>query len=193
MRKKAKLVHSLLLMLHSSNMIFCLFNYYRKIPMKLIRPSLFVLFASFTALANDTNAASSPNKQAQNVDFSGFECANNALPIIPLLGRGDDFPNFVALDIAASLKKQSKRAQVVAIECTADVQQQVFTQNRIINGKEQGVITGLEVIIPLTIVVENDKQTTKLAIEQIYKTTNLEQPEARKTVQTFKVLSQQNM
>jgi len=160
-------------------------------PMKFFLPALFFLFTSSTVQSLENNATST--QEGQVVKFSGFECAEDAKSIIPLLGRGDDFPNFVAQDIEMSLKTQSQHAQVLAVQCTADVQRKVFTRSLDIEGEQQEVITSLEIVIPLNIVVADGTQTTQLAIEQIYKTTNLEQPNARKTVQTFKVLSQQIM
>ncbi len=126
-----------------------------------------------------------------DVAFSGFECAQNISSAIPLLGRGTDFPYFVFRDIENSLQRQSEIANLVEAKCSGEAKQAFNTKKMVVDNQEQDVLTQLEVTIPMTIVVVDGLQTTKLAIEQVYVTTNLELPEERKTVQTFRVLSQQ--
>ncbi len=156
--------------------------------MKFITPSALLLLTSFSVFSTE-NKIASPH-QNEELRISGFECASNVAELLPLLGRGNDFPQFVAQDITQSLKKQSKHADLVEMRCTSEVRHNVHTTPVSVEGNQREMITGLEVAIPLSIIVINGKQTTALEIEQIYVTTNLHLPDTRKTVPTFKVLSQ---
>lgn len=58
---------------------------------------------------------------------SGFECTNKALSILPLLGRGNNFPQFLLTDVENELICQVPASKVVSANCTAPTEVQAST------------------------------------------------------------------
>lgn len=146
---------------------------------------VFLLSGFSSSYAADVNATTE-----NNISYSGFECAEGVMAILPILGRGTDFPHFILRDIEKALKRQSKHAKLVKAKCRDEVKHKIDTKKLEVNNQEQEVLTQLEVIIPITILVDDGPQTTELNVEQVYISNNLEQPDARKTVNTLRVISQ---
>ena len=119
----------------------------------------------------------------------GLDCVKDYESLLPLLGRGAEYPEFLVADIKNALLKQSSTSVLMKIECTskADVKTGVLLGEN----ENQRVLSSLELTFPLTVNVKNGDSTYQLDVAQHYKAENLETTDKREASQVFEVKSQQ--
>jgi hypothetical protein len=121
----------------------------------------------------------------------GFECANEAMNVIPLLGRGDDFPAWLLKDIETELKRQASTSQLVQATCTAPPEILAAVLPKDENDPNQGdVLSQLRIEFYVDLIVNTGQSVIPLKIEQVYLANNLETMENRKVIQRFVVVKQ---
>lgn len=132
-------------------------------------------------LAADKDAGEKPN----NPLLVGFECASELKDSIGLLGRGTDFPAFLARDVSTELKRQDTRSHLVSVECVGEPEIKAGSIPVVDNGKEQNVLSSLSVTFPLNIKLKNGTTDITLEVDQNYYIENLDKPDQQKTTQNF--------
>jgi len=125
--------------------------------------------------------------EGKEVDASGFECAESALHIMELLGRGPDFPGFLISDVETELSRQHKGSQLVSISCTGEP---VLKAGSIPleNDDSKTVLSRLSLTLPLEIVVTHNSDVENfmhLVVEQNYFVENLDKDNQAKVTQNF--------
>lgn len=143
----------------------------------------YIAFATLFCVANQSYADSSSK-------YSGFECADELTQIIPLLGRGSNFPEFLFDDVNSELKRQNKKARLIKLTCNGEPKLQGKTNKQNVDGSEQTSLSSMTAIFPLTAIVKEPKKTVTLIINHIYKVENMNSPEPKKVTQTFQVIEQ---
>ncbi|MGS2719897.1 hypothetical protein [Paraglaciecola aestuariivivens] len=149
----------------------------------LIAPALSV---SSQVIGAEQAQQAKPTTTAINVmQLSGFECADELLASIAILGRGDDFPNFLAQDVETELKRQSKTSKLLALTCTGEPVIQMASAEVLDQGEQKQVLSTLSVTFPLNAQVKNGKQKIELNLEQNYLVENLDKPGQQKVTKNF--------
>jgi hypothetical protein len=164
-----------------------------------LSPFVKVLVAIALGLIRMPALAEEPDLPAQLIGenhtylSSGFECANETLSILPLLGRGNDFPQFLLTDVENELIRQVPESKLVSANCTAPPEVQASTL-----ASESGelkdspkVLSKLKVIFYLDLVVHTGVSELPLTIEHVYFAENLDTIEKRKLTQKFVVMVQE--
>ena len=140
------------------------------------------LLSSNVFVVNDINA-----QEVEHV--KGFECANELLPSIELLGRGSDFPSFVVEDVATELKRQHSQSNLVAIECIGEPRVEVASKP-VEGNATQSVLKELSVTFPLKVDVQANNEEISLFVDHKYHVENMDTPTEKKVTQNFIVLNQ---
>ncbi|MBC3764946.1 hypothetical protein [Neptunicella marina] len=138
-----------------------------------------LLVQSLSVFATKTNESSNP------VKMNGFECANEVLDVVGLLGRGDDFPQFLASDIEAELKRQDNNSILGYVKCVGKPELKAATKQSMVNGEYQNIITKFSLTFPLKLKVKNGKKTLFINVSQNYVVNNFDQPDKRTVTQNF--------
>lgn len=115
-------------------------------------------------------------------------CIGDYEPLLPYLGRGSNFPEFLVSDINTALLNQSATSLLTNIKCTSEVDVKIETFHEKFG--KQKLISSLELTFPLTLNVKNGNKTYQLEVAQRYKAVNLETADNRKASQVFEVKSQ---
>jgi hypothetical protein len=139
------------------------------------------LFIATSSIAEEKEHTANPSPP----QLVGFECAKTLKESIGLLGRGTDFPAFLATDVDTELKRQDKRSQLISVECLSEPELRATSNKIIENGIEQNVLTVLSVTFPLLVKVKNGKSRISLKVEQNYLIENLHLPNQQKVTQNF--------
>jgi hypothetical protein len=142
------------------------------------------LIALLAILTNPT-LAKSKNPDQNSIQTSGFDCAQKFTNIIPMLGRGENFPAFLTRDIETELKRQNKTSKLISITCDGEPELKVSHINVEENGQQQQVVSKLSFTIPVEVLVKNGKQEMTLFVDQNYYVENLDKPGQQKTMQNF--------
>jgi hypothetical protein len=142
------------------------------------------LIALFVILSTPT-LAKSKNTDNNSIQTLGFECAKKYSNVIPLLGRGEDFPAFLTQDIETELKRQNKTSKLISITCDGEPELKASHITIEENGQQQQVVSKLSFTIPVEVLVKNGKQEMTLFIDQSYYVENLDKPGQQKTTQNF--------
>lgn len=163
----------------------------------LLATTTVLAIASFSPLisAQQTSQSFSLNvgDSVSNVKTEGFECAEESLSVLPLLGRGTEFPKFLLADVETELKRQAPTSELLKATCTAppEVLAQVLEEQ---NGKpvEGQVLTKLRIEFYLDLSVYTGNEVVPLTIEHVYFVENLETTDQRKVTQKFIVIPQKD-
>lgn len=149
--------------------------------MKNICLTLFLTLTCAVSFAESTDS--------NNVKISGFECANNSLNAIDLLGRGLEFPGFIVQDVANELIRQQAGSVLLSVRCIGEPELKAASLPDPENpGKS--MLSKLSMSFPLDIQVQANKQTKmQLEVKQSYLAENLETDKQRKVTQHFAVIS----
>jgi hypothetical protein len=115
----------------------------------------------------------------------GFECANELMDSIGLLGRGTDFPAFLGRDVSTELKRQDTRSHLVSVECVGEPELKASSTPIVESGVEQNVLSSLSVTFPLQLKIKNGKSDISLNVDQNYMVENMDQPGQQKVTQNF--------
>ena len=119
----------------------------------------------------------------------GFECAQEAMNVIPLLGRGDNFPDWLLRDIDTELKRQASTSQLLKATCTAAPKVSAAVLPNDENDTKQGnVLSQLRIEFYLDLIVNTGNRDIPLKIEQVYLANHLETIEKRTVTQKFVVV-----
>ncbi|ABG41743.1 hypothetical protein Patl_3237 [Paraglaciecola sp. T6c] len=130
--------------------------------------------------------------ESKTVEASGFECAEEALHVMDVLGRGPKFPEFLIKDVEIELNRQNKGAHLVSISCVGKPELMARNVADSQNNSGQSVLSALSVSFPLHLEVQNRegvKNTTSLDIEQNYLVENLDTGNLPTVTQNFIVKS----
>jgi len=139
--------------------------------------------AIFAILMTPTFAKSENTNNGEQT--LGFECAQEYTTIIPMLGRGEDFPAFLARDIGKELKRQNNKSKLVSITCEGEP---ILKASHITieeNGLQQKVLSQLSFTIPVKVIVKNGRREMTLLVDQNYNVENLDKPGHQRTTQNF--------
>ncbi|WP_102798351.1 hypothetical protein [Bowmanella denitrificans] len=120
---------------------------------------------------------------AQQPDISGFDCADEVLEIVHLLGRGETPAQFVPADVQTELNRQHQGSELKSIRCTDAPELKASTA--VEEGTEKQILTSLSMTFPVEATVSINGQTVSLKIDQQYLAENLDQAEGRKVTQKF--------
>jgi hypothetical protein len=137
------------------------------------------------AILTNPALAKSKNPDQNSIQTSGFDCAQKFTNIIPMLGRGENFPAFLTRDIETELKRQNKTSKLISITCDGEPELKVSHINVEENGQQQKVVSKLSFTIPVEVFVKNGKQEMTLFVDQNYYVENLDNPGQQKTMQNF--------
>ncbi|WP_416305725.1 hypothetical protein [Neptunicella sp. SCSIO 80796] len=118
-------------------------------------------------------------------EIAGFDCAKEVQQMIGLIGRGDNFPQFLATDIETELNRQHAGSKLLKMECIGEPQLKAETKPVKVNNEEKQAITTLSLSVPLEITVKGGKTPMTIKIEQNYLVENFDSPESRKLTQNF--------
>ena len=145
-----------------------------------------------SALADESNLPAQLVGDNHAYLSSGFECATEALSVLPLLGRGTDFPQFLLTDIENELIRQVPMSKLVSATCTAPPEVLVSTLASESGEPENDpqVLTKLRVEFYLDLVVNTGTSELPLTVEHIYFAENLDTTDNRKVTKKFVVLPQ---
>ncbi|NCP65639.1 MAG: hypothetical protein GW763_06185 [Paraglaciecola sp.] len=125
--------------------------------------------------------------EQSEIKISGFECANDIMHIIPLLGRGPDFPDFIVKDIEKELDRQKKGSYLKKVECTGNPEIKVTTLAQESNA-EMTELSSISVSFPVSLIVSqrnNRDFSMPLNVEQNYFVEHLDDPSKTKVTQNF--------
>jgi hypothetical protein len=128
----------------------------------------------------------------KTVEASGFECAEDAMHVMDVLGRGPKFPEFLIKDVETELNRQNKGAHLVSISCVGEPKLMASNVADSQNSSGQSVLSALSVSFPLHLEVQNRqgaKNTTSLDIEQNYLVENMDKGTLPTVTQNFVVKS----
>jgi hypothetical protein len=129
--------------------------------------------------------------KGKSVEANGFECADSALHVTEMLGRGPDFPHFLIRDVETELNRQNKNSQLVNITCTGEPELKADSL-ALKNDDSKRVLSKLSLTFPLEIDVThdgNEKNVIQLKVDQNYFVENLDKEEQAKVTQNFIVKS----
>ena len=130
--------------------------------------------------------------EGKQVEVSGFDCAQDALHVMDLLGRGPDFPGFVIADVETELDRQNKGSQLLSISCTGEPQLKA-SQVAVPEDSSKVMLSALSMSFPLNISVTHESNTNNvmhLVVEQNYFVENLDKDNQAKVTQNFIVKKQ---
>jgi heme-binding NEAT domain protein len=134
----------------------------------------------------NTSAIAKSNEADKNsVHTWGFERAKKYTNIISMLGRGTDFPAFLARDIETELKRQDKRSRLISITCKDEPELKVSHTTIEERDIQQKVVSKLSFTIPVEVIVKNGKNEMTLLVDHNYYVENLDKPGHQKTTQNF--------
>ena len=122
--------------------------------------------------------------EGKKVDASGFECADSALHVMDILGRGPDFPHFLISDVETELNRQNKGAHLLSIKCVGEPR--LMANSKPVDGdNSQSVLATLSLTFALHIEVKNAKSVMALEVEQNYTVENLDTGTLPNVTQNF--------
>jgi hypothetical protein len=129
--------------------------------------------------------------QNKSVEANGFECADSAVDVLDILGRGPNFPNFLISDVETELSRQNKSSQLVSIRCTGEPE---LKAGRVAqeNNESKIILSKLSVTFPLEVEVThngNMKKVMHLVVDHNYLVENLDKDNQTKVTQNFIVKS----
>lgn len=131
--------------------------------------------------------ADSDNSSIEGIEVSGFECADESLHVLPYLGRGEDFPKFLVLDINKELKRQNSQVLLSKISCTSAPSLQASVVP-IEGDSNQSLLSKLSISFHLDVELKDSEHavdTTTLVIEHNYFVENLDSDALPKVTQNF--------
>jgi hypothetical protein len=129
--------------------------------------------------------------EGKKIEASGFECADSALHVMDLLGRGPDFPGFLISDVETELNRQNKGSHLVSITCTAEPILKAASVP-LANDASKTLLSRLSLTIALEIAVTHSSDVNNvmhLVVEQNYFVENLDKDNQAKVTQNFIVKS----
>jgi hypothetical protein len=145
-----------------------------------------ILFAILLTFATPSAAeAVNTNQTIHPPQLMGFECANEIIDSIGLLGRGTDFPAFLVTDVSKELNRQYDRSQLISVECIGEPELKAGSKPILENGTQQDVLTKLSVTFPLQLRVKNGISVITLKVDQNYMVENMDQPGQQQVTQNF--------
>lgn len=145
-----------------------------------------IMFCLLSGLFSHAGLAASQSVTKQTkTEINGFECAKEVESMVGLIGRGDNFPQFLATDIATELNRQHAGSTLLKMECTGEPQLKAETIPVTINNEEKQAIKTLSLSFPLKITVKGGKRPMTMEVEQNYLVENFDEPEKRKLTQNF--------
>ncbi|MBO1254148.1 hypothetical protein J3L16_00455 [Alteromonas sp. 5E99-2] len=124
------------------------------------------------------------------IEHHGFECADAIVNVIPMLGRGNNFPEFLINDVETELKRQNKHAEVTSLTCDGKPELKGTTKPVTINGETKSSLSSFTATFPLTVLVKEPKRTVTLKVNHIYFVDGMDSGTPQKVTQTFQVLEQ---
>lgn len=141
------------------------------------------------ALAASIFAPVHATEKTLNVDTVDLDCASDYLALLPQLGRGDVYPQFLINDIKAALKQQSATSVLTKVQCTSKVN--VETTSIAVPESEHEALSTLQITFPLIIDLTNGPTKYRLTVNQRYIAENLESFDNRTANHVFEVLKQE--
>jgi hypothetical protein len=118
-------------------------------------------------------------------EITGFDCAKEVQQMIGLIGRGDNFPQFLATDIETELNRQHADSKLLKMECIGEPVLKAATVPIVQDGKTKQAISSLSITFPLEIIVNGGKTSIIMQVDQNYLVENFDSPENRKVTQNF--------
>jgi hypothetical protein len=122
--------------------------------------------------------------EGKEVDASGFECADSAMHVMDILGRGPDFPNFIISDVETELNRQNKGAHLLSIKCVGEPKL-MANSNAVDSDNSQIVLATLSLTFPLQVEVKNGNSIMALEVEQNYTVEGLDTGTLPNVTQNF--------
>lgn len=148
-----------------------------------------VLASSVFAISACDNMTSSSvtevEAQIQVPELSGFDCIKEFESQVNMLGRGEDYPNFIAKDILEELLKQDHASKLISAKCTDDALFGIKTATIKNDGENQQVLDYLEATFPLDLVVFNGEENWRLDADIKYEVSGLATKEKPELVKHF--------
>jgi hypothetical protein len=125
--------------------------------------------------------------EGKKVEVIGFECADSALHVMEMLGRGPNFPDFLISDVEIELERQNKGSQLVSITCTAEPE--LMAGSVTLQGNSsKSIVSRLSLSVPLEITVSHSSDAAnliQLSVEQNYFVENLDKDNQAQVTQNF--------
>ncbi|MFC3121953.1 hypothetical protein [Agaribacter flavus] len=120
---------------------------------KTIKSSMLIAYMSLSYGAAANNAEFS-----NHVELKNFDCAKEFESQIEILGRGSNYPSFIASDILEELIKQDEASQLISATCTSEVELGIKSIKIKNNGENATAIDYLEAKFPMELVVFNGEE-----------------------------------
>lgn len=143
---------------------------------------------ALSLLATIAQAETYPSiHKGKTVEASGFECADSALHVMELLGRGPEFPKFLINDVETELNRQNKGSTLVSIACVGEPELKAGSV-ALESEPSKTVLSKLSLTIPLEVEVthsSNKKNVMHLKVDQNYHVENLDKDDQAKVTQNF--------
>ncbi|WP_438864986.1 hypothetical protein [Neptunicella sp.] len=131
------------------------------------------------------SAKTLPATEQAKPEITGFDCAKEVESMIGLIGRGNDFPQFLATDITTELNRQHAGSTLLKMTCIGEPQLKAETTPVIVDNQEKQALKTLSLTFPLEITVKGGKRPMTMEVEQNYLVENFDEPEKRKLTQNF--------
>ena len=127
------------------------------------------------------------NKPHQ-IEAFGFDGADEAAHMIPWLGRGSSFRQFVTNDVEGELYAQTPGAQLLSITCQGPLRLKTTAMPQ--GAGPRAVVTGVSITFPLSLRIKtSDEALWKLDIDQNYHAANIHLQDGRRSLtQDFAVV-----
>lgn len=136
-------------------------------------------------ISSKYNTSQTPAKETE---MSGFDCIAEFKDRLYLLGRGNDYPNFIAQDITIELIKQDPESKLISATCKSEVELGVKFADVIVDGTAQQSLDYLEASFPLELVVFNGEENWILDTVLQYQVDGLSSQEIPTLTKHFKVI-----
>jgi hypothetical protein len=147
-----------------------------------------LLMATIMSIACNLHAETVDSiHKGKSITISSLNCADTIMNVIPMLGRGPDFPQFLVADVETELDRQQKGSQLLSLECLAEPKIKASSVP-LMDDPTKSILIRLSVSFPLKLVVGNKsdkKMAMELSVNQNYFVENINTPEKTKVTQNF--------
>lgn len=141
---------------------------------------ILILGLSFSSFSSAQLLEPESKQEDQTVQINGFDCANEVLDVLPVLGRGNQFPLFLLRDIQTELERQHSQSKLLAATCQNPPEMLGATTQ---DAEQQ--LTKLNITFDLLIKVDTGVGVQELDIKHAYFAENLQTEGQQKVTQRF--------
>lgn len=131
-------------------------------------------------------------KSAMKFEHQGFDCIGEFEKSLPLLGRGEDFPQFLLQDIHDELVRQDSDSRLISAKCLGEPELKAGFVDATIAGETQQVLDTLVVGFPLEIFADTGSELWYMDINMGYTVKGLVEEGTPTVTKNFNVLQTYN-